>query len=218
MKSIDNMFVNFPPEENAALERLLEKNSHTVRLQAKKIFVSPGDKVDTIYYLKSGRTRHYMISPDGVEQVIYILSSGWFMRESTFLVQDKTATRYSAAEVESELLVIDRRNYDELARYSEFSRALLRSSCIKTEMQRRHAESLSFDSGKERLLKLLRSLCDRSVSLDKNWAPLTIQYTQSEMASILGVTRVSVSRFMSALADEGALRTVNRKIQIRICE
>ena len=211
---MEDFFVFFPPEENPELEALLERHSKILRLPARKIFVRPGDPVETILCVKSGRTRHYNVSPEGEEKVVYILSRGWFLRESTFLVEHKVASRFSMAETDAELYEIDRAGYGELSRHPEFLKGLLKSSSIKNEILRRRSEGIAFDSGKARLLKLLRSLGDRSRIADGHWMPLSIQYTQAEMASILGVTRVSVSRFMTELVSEGKLRTLNRRIQI----
>ena len=73
MHNIDDLFVIFPPRIEKNVAELIENNSSHLSLPAKKIFVRPGDEVKTIYYIKKGRTKHYMISPSGIEKVIYII-------------------------------------------------------------------------------------------------------------------------------------------------
>lgn len=215
MHTIDDLYVNFPPHIDETTARLIEENARRILLPAKKIFVRPGDPVTSILYIKEGRTRHYMISPDGIEKVIYILGKGWFLRERTFVDElGYQAARYSITEIPTELYAIERDQFEVLIQHPEFAKALLRSSCIKGEMLRRHAESIAFDSGKERLMKLLVSLADKTAVDSERWNPLTIQYTQQEMSAIIGVNRVTISRFMTELCNEGQIRVINRKIQV----
>jgi CRP/FNR family cyclic AMP-dependent transcriptional regulator len=215
MLAINQMVVSFPAYINEPVNRMIESCARRIELPAKKIFVCPGDAIDTILFIAEGRTRHYMISSEGIEKVIYILNRGWFLRESVFVFDNfRVAARYSITEMKTVLFSIDFCQFNHLMEFPDFAKALLRSSCIKNEVLRRHTESLTFDSGKKRFLKLLVSLADRNVIKDGTWHPLTVKYTQSEIASIIGVNRVTISRFTSELCDEGAIRVVNRRIQL----
>ena len=126
----------------------------------------------------------------------------------------KFAVRYSITELPTVIYAIDQRQYEKLIQYPSFSKSLLQSSCIKNEVLRRREESLAFDTGKERLFKLLQSLANTNILIDACWHPLSIHYTHAEMSSIIGVNRVTISRFMSELAEEGKIRSVNRRIQV----
>lgn len=214
MRAINDLFVIFPETVNPEAENLMNRTARVISLPAKKIFVRPGDCVDSILYIRSGRTKHYMISPDGIEKVIYILSRGWFLRESAF-VFNHNAARYSITEEPTKLLVIKRELFYSLMQHPVFAMELLRSSSVKNESLRRREESLAFDSGKQRLLKFLISLTDCWAAIDGGWYPLTLQYTHQDMSSIIGVNRVTVSRFITELCDEEKIRVINRKIQVR---
>ena len=46
-------------------------------IPAKEIINSPGDFIDGLYYIYSGRTKNYIMNADGIEKVLYTLSEGW---------------------------------------------------------------------------------------------------------------------------------------------
>ena len=51
----------------------------------------PGDDFNGVFYIKSGRTRHYMANDDGLEKVLYTLTDGWLFGEMAFYLGRKTA-------------------------------------------------------------------------------------------------------------------------------
>jgi CRP/FNR family cyclic AMP-dependent transcriptional regulator len=214
MKS--NVLVDFPSCVNPQVNELIVRYARQMELPAKKVFVQPGDLVDSIYYIHSGRTRHYMVNADGIEKVTYILNKGWFLREGVFIrAQPRMyAERFSITELPTVIYVIDRRCYDKLSQYPEFSKELFRSSTAKNDLLRREMESIIFDSAKVRLLKLLCVAAKTPELVDGYWYRLKISYSHQELAAIVGVNRVTVSRFIATLKQSGDLRTVNRNMQI----
>jgi len=211
-----NVLVDFHSCLNPQVGDLIVKNAKRRDLPAKTIFVRPGDPVDSIYYIHKGKTRHYMINTDGSEKVSYILNDGWFLREGTFLQPDTPtfAERFSVTEMPTTFYIIDKPCYDKLIRNPEFSQELLRSSTTKNLMLRREMESMVFDSAAERVLKLLAVSANLSETVDRHWHRLKIAYTHQELAAIIGVNRVTVSRVMASFSKTGEIRMVNQKIQI----
>lgn len=214
MKS--TVLVDFPSCVNPEVNELIVHNARSIVLPAKKIFVQPGDIVDSIYYIHMGRTRHYMINSDGIEKIAYILNSGWFLREGVFVKPNARviAERYSITEIPTVIYSINDNCYNKLLRYPEFSNELLRSSTTKNDLLRRELESIVFDTAKDRLLKLLASSAKLKEVIDTHWHRLRISYSHQDMAAILGVNRVTVSRIISSSIKNCELRTVNATIQI----
>jgi CRP/FNR family cyclic AMP-dependent transcriptional regulator len=157
-----------------------------------------------------------MVNVDGVEKVTYILNKGWFLREGVFVKPQVGiyAERFSITEMPTTIYVIDLNCYNKLLQYPEFSKELLRSSATKNDLLRREMESIIFDSAKDRLLKLLGVSAKLAEVVDGHWYRLKVAYTHQELAAIIGVNRVTISRFMAALKKSGELRSVNKNIQI----
>lgn len=212
----NTVLVDFQSYVNPEVNELIVQNARRMMLPAKKIFVQPGDVVDSIYYIHSGRTRHYMINSDGIEKISYILNNGWFLREGVFVkpTVGVIAERYSITEIPTVIYSINYNCYNKLLHYPEFSNALLRSSTTKNDLLRRELESIVFDTAKDRLLKLLASSAKLKEVIDGHWHRLRISYSHQEIAAILGVNRVTVSRIIASSVKNGELRTLNTNIQI----
>lgn len=212
----NTVLVDFQSCVNSEVNELIVQNAKRIMLPAKKVFVQPGDIVDSIYYIHAGRTRHYMINSDGIEKISYILNNGWFLREGVFVkpTVEVVAERYSITEIPTIIYSINYNCYNKLLHYPEFSNELLRSSTTKNDLLRRELESIVFDTAKDRLLKLLVSSAKLKEVIDGHWHRLRISYGHQEIAAILGVNRVTVSRIIASSVKNGELRTLNTNIQV----
>src|ERR1035437_3764650 len=54
-----------------------------VRLQPKQLFFSQGSAADSIFYLRTGRAKLTVLSPDGKEATVALLSAGEFIGEES---------------------------------------------------------------------------------------------------------------------------------------
>ena len=72
----------------------------------------------------------------------------------------------------------------------------------------------TYEAYKERLLKLFYVAADRTKLIDGQWYNQQIRYTQSDMSTIIGSSRITVSKLLGELCDEGFIRMLNRNIQI----
>ena len=54
-----------------------------VHLQPKQVFFSQGDAADSIFYLRTGRAKLTVVSPEGKEATVALLSAGEFIGEES---------------------------------------------------------------------------------------------------------------------------------------
>ena len=101
---LDNSSFTLPNKRNAVLERLIECHGETCVYPARKIFLTPGQTLQGVYYIITGRTRHYMIGTDGTEKILYTLSDGWFYGETPLSLRESTGL-FSQAEVETRVRI-----------------------------------------------------------------------------------------------------------------
>ena len=145
------------------------------------------------------------------------LGTGWFFSEGIFYNENgsiEVATRYAIAEEETTLWLIDREHFVKLLENRQFVEAILHSTVEKCTILRYEIESLTFDSTSDRLKKLLLSCVDSGRLNDGGWYDLCVAWTHQSIAAVMGINRVTVSRFITELKSEGFLRTVNGSIQI----
>lgn len=208
--------VTLPAPDRRELEALLAPCSTALEIPAKKVFLKPGDRLNGVYYVAEGRTRHYIIGVDGAEKALYTLSAGWFYGETPCTLDDPTGL-YSKTEVKSRLLCIPLGQYERLLNENEmFRNAILYSYAKKLRILRQEIENLVFSSCKDRLKRLYCTTADTAHTVDGQWYDMKVNYTQYEIGTIVGAARVTVSKLINELCDDGFLRIVNRRTQIHI--
>lgn len=211
--------VDFEPYENEELKDLIVAHGRRVEVPKGTYFIKPGDILCEMSYILEGKTSHSMFGGTGQEKISYVLTHGWFLTESLFANGKKKsmAERYSYAQTALVLYKIGEETYHELINYPVFRDAIIRSLSNKRAFLQRELESVTLERVKDRLKKFFILLSDPSASADGEWYPLSHEYTHRDIASIIGTNRVTVSRFVSELAQEGFLRVINKHIQVS-CE
>lgn len=171
-------------------------------------------KLRGIYYIAEGRTRHYMVGDDGTEKILYTLSDGWFFGETPCSLQEPTGL-FSKTEIKTKIEIIPWSAYQKLLDTNRmFRNAILESYSNKMLILRHEIENLTFNSCKNRLKRLFCSAADTAHLIDGGWYALKVRYTQYELSTIVGGARVTISRLMNELCDDGFIRMLNRSAQV----
>lgn len=200
------------------LGELLRERSTILTFPAKKVFLEAGTMLDGVYYIADGRTCHYMVSLDGTEKVLYTLCSGWFYGEAPCNIKEPTGL-YSKTEVKTTFYKIPYASYRELLDTNKLFRDMvLNSYAAKVLIMRYEIENLVFNSCKDRIKRLFCINADTSRLVEGAWYDLKVHYTQYEVSTIVGGARVTVSKLINELFQEGFARSLNRRIQVNAKE
>lgn len=211
---LDKSSFTIPHVKDEGLEELIREHSAVVNYPAKKVFLEPGMELQGVYYIVKGRTRHYMVGSDGMEKILYTLSDGWFYGETPCSIQEPTGL-FSRTEVKTQIYIIPRYTYETLLDTNKMFRdAILRSYSQKMLIMRHEIENLTFNSCKDRLKRLFCATADTSSLVDGGWYNLKAYYTQYELSTIVGGARVTISKLINELCEEGFIRILNRNTQI----
>lgn len=211
---MDKSSFTIPNKRNEALEELIRENSTCVTYPAKRVFLEPGMEPQGVYYIAEGRTRHYMMAGDGTEKILYTLSAGWFYGETPVSLQEPTGL-FSKAEVKTQIYIIPLRTYEHLVDTNKMFRDAIMENILKKMLILRHEiENLTFNSCKDRLKRLFCSTADAERLIDGGWYKLKVHYTQYELSTIIGGARVTISKLINELCDEGFIRMLNRNVQV----
>ena len=200
--------------ENPELESLLSQYGRSIRLPARRIFSVPGDELDGLIYIKEGLTRHYMMNDEGTEKLLYQLPKGWFFGEVCCWTGVHTGL-YSQADDDVLLQIISYADARTLFDTSPcFRNAILKCLIYKTLILRNEVETITFLSCKKRIQRLFLAAIDDTVTYEGRWHPLKIQYTHAALGSIVGASRVTISKVINEMRGDQFLRTVNQQNQI----
>jgi CRP/FNR family transcriptional regulator, cyclic AMP receptor protein len=183
-----------------------------VELMPKQTFFNQGDSADSVFYLQKGRARVTVVSQNGKEATITLLSAGEFVGEESLAailgVHMATATAVSACTA----LKISRNEvirvmHDEPIFADIFLKFLLARS------MRTQADLVDqlFNSSEKRLARILLLMAE----FGKPGEPETFipPITQETLADMIGTTRSRVSFFMNRFRKLGFI-SYNGRIQV----
>ena len=198
----------YPESSKHNMPRLIEifENMPMVRVYDRdKLIYIQGERPECFYYLKHGRVRIYISSKDGEEKTISIVTNGAVLGQAAFF--DGQARMSCAAAVEkSELVTVNRGLLTDIIRKSpECALELLRLQADTIRVLSQELDSMAFGSADSRLASILYEMSRQNRE---------IRLTHEELASLAGVSRVTVSRIISRLNAEGIIKSGYRKIKI----
>lgn len=214
MEQMERTTLTTPDLFDPELDKLVPSVGQQLVFPPKHIFSMPGEELGGIYYVQKGRIKHYMDNAEGGVKILYTLSPGWFFGETVFFLKTRTSL-YSQTETKVimyKLLDEDvKRMMDESALFRD---ALFRCWAHKTLILRHEIANLTFNSCKSRLKRLFCSMVDTDHITDPAWYSLKVHYTHGELGEIVGGARVTISRQLTELCNEGFLRIINRRAQV----
>jgi CRP-like cAMP-binding protein len=173
-----------------------------VRLKPKEAFFTQGDAADCVFYIQSGRAKLTVISKEGKEATIALLSAGNFIGEESMagtpglrMATATAVTQCSALKIERSEMI--RVMHEEHAFSDLFLKFLLERS------MRTQADLVDqlFNSSEKRLARILLLMADFGQPGEPE--SLIPKISQETLAEMIGTTRSRVSFFMNRFRKLG---------------
>lgn len=172
------------------------------RFRRNEVIFHQGDPGDSLHIVDEGAVKITLPSPDGEEAIIATLREGDFFGELALLdgaPRSATAVALDATTT----LTLPRDAFRELLDQDPGLRdALLGGLAHELRRVTRHVEELHFLDLAGRLAMRLARLA-RDADPESDEVRLDWPYTQSDLASMIGGTRQSVNKLLSALVADG---------------
>ncbi len=211
-----NVFnLHFKERVNMELEDLLAKRSEILKIPPKTTFLHQYEDFHSLYFIRKGTTCHYMLDERGVEKILYTLNRGWFFGDIAAILNINYTSLSSYAVEDTIIYKLSSAQFSELMDSSKvFRDSLMSCICYKLILLRYEIENLVFNSARDRLIRYLCMNVDETDVEDRKWLNQRSRKTHYEIGIVIGATRVSISRLISDLRNEGIIRIVNNNIQI----
>jgi CRP-like cAMP-binding protein len=183
-----------------------------VHLQPKDVFFSQGDAADSIFYLRTGRVKLTVVSQDGKEATVALLTAGEFVGEESLAnmgaLHMATATAISVCTA----LSIERgemiRVMHEERSLSDMYLKFLLARSMKTQAD---LVDQLFNSSEKRLARILLLMAEfGEPGQSEAFIP---PITQETLAEMIGTTRSRVSFFMNRFRKLGLIE-YNGRIRV----
>lgn len=183
-----------------------------VHLKPKQTFFSQGDSADAIFYLRTGRAKLTVVSNDGKEATIALLSAGEFVGEEALAsvggLHMATATALAVCTV----LKIDREEMVRLMNSEQaFSEVFLKFLLERSMRTQADLVAQLFDSSEKRLARLLLLMAEFGEPGEPEH--LLPPITQETLAEMVGTTRSRVNFFMNRFRKFGLIE-YNGRIRV----
>jgi CRP-like cAMP-binding protein len=203
------------------LARLAEEDLRALASHGKVRSYRTGDVLfregapgDSLYIVIDGSVRISVASPTGDEATVALLGAGEFVGDLA-LLDGRPRSASAIASQPTKTLVVTRHDFsDWLSSRPLVAISLLETLSLRVRRTDEALADLAFLQLPQRLAKrLLRLTIDQNPG--DRLAGTKLRITQSELASMLGVSRESVNKQLNKFAQEGWIRLGRGSVTVR---
>lgn len=174
------------------------------KYKAKEIVLSSIQKVSYLFYLVKGTVRLNVDEMNGNSRTLFWAEAGNFVYEAHFF-NTPVITASLESVSDSELAVFRKEKvFYLLEKEFDFRMTLIEGLTQKLLVYGGEMSENSYANDAMRLLKLLQELAENNIVL----------VTQTELAMMCGVHRVTINRWCQALKSQNLIKTERNKIRL----
>ncbi len=207
-----SLFSHLDREDMETVIRKIHRQSY----QKGEFLFQAGDAAERLWIVNEGSIKVFTYTPEGKEQILYLLSSGDFLGDLNLF--KKNAYPYYAAALEpTRLCTLTRENFQEILReVPDISEKVLTYAYDRITNLEELVQTVTSKNIGKRIAKLLIHFLEH-FGLERNGVlEITFPVSREDMANYLGLTRETVSRQLSQFQSEGIIDMKgNRQILIR---
>ncbi|GEM_PF-1268604 len=157
-------------------------------------------------YIAKGLVKFYILNPAGKERILFLGKEGQYV--SGLSQEEEDCRIYLQAKEDSRVLFFQDGEIENLLGNNEKESALLFSLFKQIDFLLGEIRDLTFNFFPSRLAGLL-------VQLKEELGEKGMCFSHQELADLLGVSRVTVTRVLGVFADQGLIEKKRKKIIIR---
>lgn len=185
--------------ENIETIRVFEKNA---------VIYNQDEEAHSFYYLKKGRVKIFITSENGMEKTLTVIGKGAILGEAAFF-DEQPRISSAKAMLKCELVSIDKNILMDIIRKNPHTAMeLFKLQAQTIRMLSAQVDSITFLHADSRIAKFLLE------SMHKNNKNYTVNATHEEIASVAGVSRVTVSKLMTQLSRKNIVKTGYKTIVV----
>lgn len=196
-----NPFIKHPISDEVF--EIIYENGIKACYDSEQNIFDPYELIDYFYFVDSGMVSILLVDLNGKEQVLGIIGSGTSFGAEPLLFGISTGEVCAVAINPTVVYKIPRANFVSLVESSSiFSEYVNMGIISDTFTLLSFITNLTLSSPKKRLYDLLLMI----ESNDNNWYNNDYNYTQEQLAKIIGVSRTTLQNALYSLRDEGLIK------------
>ena len=204
--------VRLQPEDRKALAALARPKTFA----AGAVIFNEGEAGDALYVVVEGHARIVVSNGSGEETTVAVMNAGDVVGDQALLDGGRRSATAIASVATRTLLVTREAFLEWLQARPAAARVIIETLSQRLRrMNQQHLDMVSLDLG-QRLAKLLLTLATNyDVVPHASPASLRLQFTQADLASMLGVSRESVNKQLNTFARQGIVEIGRGAVTIK---
>lgn len=207
-----NLLEELPMEELEVLNEM----SEMIPVKKGTIITSPSHPIAALFFLKKGQIRLYRTNEDEKQFTVDILVDGNIFGEtSSFSLTDDQI--YAEAMVDTYLCILSKEKFETFIEKNP-KIALKLIDILSSQLKEFYelSEKIALSDIKERVLFLLVQLSEKSGKRKNEWQSIEMKLTHSDIATMVGSTRETISALLCKLKREGIIKKGFRRLSINV--
>lgn len=172
------------------------------------IIIGSGELVKELHYLQTGKVSFLSANSCGEEKIVWYISQGNLFGEIVFFDGEKSSN-YFVSDEDCTVYTFDKRTVMEkiLLNYPDILENMLYTLSKKARILTGQINDLSLNTPKMRVYKMLYHLFASTRNKE-------LCVSQQELASLLGIHRVTLNQILVSLKKQGVIQQDSRKRRI----
>ncbi|TWT64021.1 Crp/Fnr family transcriptional regulator [Rubinisphaera italica] len=193
----------------------LERRARIREFPRNSVIYLPSDEADGAFLLGRGRVRICSNTAEGKQSILAFIDPGELFGELS-LVQGGEREERAEAAMDSTVILLPGEELRQIMEESAMlSLGVTKLIGLRRKRIERRLRNLLFRSNRDRIGHLLLELTEQYGKVVEDGVHLNIKLSHQEMASIIGVTRETVTTLLGELQLEGLVKVSRQKVIIR---
>ncbi len=202
------------PLSQEQIKELIEEKLQDTHFEQGQILYAPEDQSEALFLLKSGRVRIYKLDPNGEELTLAVVDAGTIFGEMT-LTGQRLHEAYAEATEPAHVCILKREDVTWLVReYPDIGLEIMRVLGERLRMYERRLEDIGLKGVPARLASLILQLAESEGVMTPEGPKIPTHYTHEQLATMIGASRVSVTKAFTQLQDAGVVELRRRYIHV----
>jgi CRP-like cAMP-binding protein len=205
-----DLFERLTPQQAQRLER----RALVKTFKRRAIIYSPTEPGRSVMVLASGRVKIRDVTPDGKEAILAFIEEGELFGELA-LFGAEPRDEYAVAVENSRILVIPREDLLWLmGQRPDVALSITKLVGLRRKRIENRLRNVLFLSSRERMIRVLLELVESHGERQGNRGVIGLRLSHQDLASLIGVTRETVTVVLGQLQEEGLIQVQHRRIAV----
>lgn len=192
----------------------LNRHALVRRFKKRALVYCPTEPGESVMVLATGRVKIKDVTPDGRETILAFIEEGELFGELT-LFEGQQRQEYAEAAEDSEVVLVPREDLLALMETrADLSLSITKLMGLRRQRVENRLRNVLFLPSRDRMLRLLVELAETHGELVGTSYQIRFPLSHQELASLIGVTRETVTITLGQLEEAGLVEVQRRKVII----